>query len=677
MSAKARKVEASAPAVPRVRCPKARHGGSKVTRKGFHTDDKGRRWQRYQCQLADGSTHRFAVLLDDHGAASVSVIPPGRCEEHPDATVHRNGTYGGEPKRQRYKCVSADGSTHYFAMPMPRVHVAPATVKCSHCEEFVGVHHGAQAASRRSKWPMSAVVDALNELSLGVAYSKASLNMRAKFELAVAHAATHSDGQPVPEKKPPRLSATQKAKKAAREEAKRLKEEAARAFSGEDPFSDPPALTAPPTVVDVYTGEVIEFRESARDASWNAVQARNAWHAAADIADQYSPVLFAHVDAEHRKREQAQRAENDAVKAAGGTPTSPVIFVMDELPVFLRKGKGASRVAWTIHVVGEVIIRPGKTENDPPLRENRLRLARALPGPASASTWLLVLDEVGVVPDVVIADNGQAIAGSISHVYDGMDVAFVPSLFHFAQTMSAMFFETDGYFTRVNGKKAIHPDLKKHLGTLNRNSLVLMGGVGWKQWWDDLEQLAINIGAPPAPVIARRGTYFDVIDQALPLLAAQPLIPASNAGVEHSIRSQLKPIMRGRKQRYRNITRTNALLDLVVCADTGLFNNTELVAKLIRDDNLKFNGWATPLRAAGDTQPPALVDEEGDPRQPRYESLLDTSLVPVLLKDRQVTLAPSPKKPRGRDGVRLSRSEAQKARRARERAEKEHGEDGT
>jgi len=153
----------------KVSCPKAKHAGSKVVRKGFQKDKEGREWQRFQCRLADGSAHYFRVLVDEHGAAALSLIPPARCDEHPNATVHRNGTYGEEPRRQRYKCVDESGSVHYFAMPMPRVYVPAATVKCSHCEEFVGVHHGAQAASRRSRWSMAAVVDALKELALAPA----------------------------------------------------------------------------------------------------------------------------------------------------------------------------------------------------------------------------------------------------------------------------------------------------------------------------------------------------------------------------------------------------------------------------------------------------------------------------------------------------------------------------
>ncbi|NQW71539.1 MAG: hypothetical protein HQ453_02300, partial [Actinobacteria bacterium] len=393
-----------------------------------------------------------------------------------------------------------------------------------------------------------------------------SLNVWEKTELAIAHQRQHEPDQPAPVRRPSRLSAKQKEARAARELKKAEEAEAAQALTEIEEHFSGPRTDEPPSILDVT---VAKPRNVTGSASWDATRARNAWHVSADLTDQYSPVLFAHVDKGFREREAALRDINDELREQGQVPSQPLIFVMDEIPIFLRRGKGAaSRVAWTIHAVGEVIIRQPQGPSGPLLRENRLRLARALPGPASASSWLLVQDEIGVVPDIVIADQGQALATSLSGVYTNAGTKFVPSLFHFTQAMALMFYETHGFSIKSGNRKIPHPDLSKHLAKLSRDELVLMGPVGWGQWWDDLESITTSIGAPLAPVTYRRDIYEQVVAQALPLLAAQPVIPASNSGIEHRIRSMLKPVLRGRKQRYRNLTRTNALLDLVVCAAT-------------------------------------------------------------------------------------------------------------
>jgi hypothetical protein len=182
--------------------------------------------------------------------------------------------------------------------------------------------------------------------------------------------------------------------------------------------------------------------------------------------------------------------------------------------------------------------------------------------------------------------------------------------------------------------KTVVPEVEAHLRKIGRNELVAMGLSGWGQWWDELELLTLSLGAPVGPIRARRVFYEDPIAKSIQLLISHPQVPASNASIEIKNRLLIKPMLQGRGQRYRNIARTNSLLDLLICQENLLFNDLVLVEKLIRDDNLKFKGWATPQRTFDDKASPILQLDDGN-NVGRYASLLDTGLVPALLKSRK------------------------------------------
>jgi hypothetical protein len=117
----------------------------------------------------------------------------------------------------------------------------------------------------------------------------------------------------------------------------------------------------------------------------------------------------------------------------------------------------------------------------------------------------------------------------------------------------------------------------------------------------------------------------------MPLLAAQPHLPASNAAVENQIRHLLEPFLTNRKQMYRNVARLNFLLDLAVARQQGAFTDLEDIAKLIHDDNEAAGGWAPQPRTLADTQPPRL--SSATPAS-RYASLFNAHLVEALADDR-------------------------------------------
>jgi hypothetical protein len=504
------------------------------------------------------------VLQDEAGAISLGLGVAPECVEHKKSKVVRNGTYGKWLKRQRYRCTPTSGTAHYFAQELPREKIEMASEKCSGCEEFLSVHKGSQASSRHSKWSMDSVVEALREVSLGVSYSRASQNVQDKTSRAIAHSAGHEESWQV-------------------------------------------------------TGEIAGRQKR----SWSSERGKNSWRIAADLVEQYGPILFAAVINQIRAREEKQHLINDQLKASGEIPSHPVTFILDELPVYLRfKGEGKDQLAWTIYVVAEIQWKPGKGSYEIPRRETRLRLIRALPRAVSPEGWRLVLDELGVIPDVVISDFGTAVIGAIRTRYAKQSVTLIPSLYHFSKAMQRTLIEVSGQRKGPRGVRSANPIFTEHLSLITRDELVAMGVSGWGQWWDELEKLTLKEKLPLASIRNVRNIYEADFGRAITSLIEQPYLPASNAGIEIKIRGLIKPLLEGRGQRYRNLARTNTLFDLLICQEHKLFNSSKTVAALIRTDNLAARGWATPQRSFNDRK---NLASKGKGRF--YSSLLDTSRI--------------------------------------------------
>jgi len=118
--------------------------------------------------------------------------------------------------------------------------------------------------------------------------------------------------------------------------------------------------------------------------------------------------------------------------------------------------------------------------------------------------------------------------------------------------------------------------------------------------------------------------------QLIPILNKQPNLPASNAAVELRIRQTLEPFLENRKHLYRNIARTNFLLDLATVRAQGGFLNLDHLAQFIRDNNEAFRGWAPTPRSIVDEQPTLPVAG----KTILYSSLLNPLLLPALAKTR-------------------------------------------
>jgi hypothetical protein len=178
----------------------------------------------------------------------------------------------------------------------------------------------------------------------------------------------------------------------------------------------------------------------AKSTSWTAEQGKNAWHLAADLVEQYAPLLWSRVN-EIAAREIAHRCANDeAVQSSPEAPlAAPIVYLLDELPVFVRTRRstnsGHQRNSWNLLVAVELVWHGTGDPFALPSREARLRLVRAYPT-ASEETWRLVLSELDTSPDDVISDCGSSILNALISHY-GQAVGHVPSMFHVHRNIRA------------------------------------------------------------------------------------------------------------------------------------------------------------------------------------------------------------------------------------------------
>ncbi len=599
-------------------CPKRAHAQHRVRFKGTKTTAAGVVWSRFQCvpPRGKGKAHYFQILRSVTGSTLTSLDKPPPCPEHELSTVIRYGM-GGRPetlRKQRYRCTPEDGSgAHTFTTPLPRGEVKTGVEICSVCDELLSPHQGTLTGARHTPWTLNNLAQALNDLSTGSSYAAVSMEMRQRRDTARKHLESHKDKVPV-----------------------------AVELSADAPGS--------------------------KSQSWTAEQSKNSWHLAADLVEQYSHLFFDKVNADMLEREAKIREANDAALAANPDAilASPIVYVLDEQPVAVHRRQstksGHQRNSWSVLVVVEIVWHPKPPEpgdehpaNYPSTagtREARLRMVRAYPA-GSELAWRLVLDEVGTRPDFVVSDCSPAILNAVNSQYGKGVVGHIPSLFHIHQNVRKALVKLTGASEMVDGRRALIPLLAKHLDLLRRDEVVNLWPQDWKRWWDDLITMVGDLPASDTTTREQRKVYEARVDTALPILRKNQHLPASNASVENQIRLTLEPFTgHGRAHRYRNLARTNALLQLAVCRSQGGLGDMDNISAVIRTDNEKAGGWAPQPRAITDTQPPlppppaaqpAADEEEGAQRKRRrggaqaYSSLLNPFLIPVLAEQRRVT----------------------------------------
>lgn len=569
-----------------VTCNNPKHKDAKVHSRGT-IEKKDGHWSRFHCFGVQGDGHYFRILVSDDGSARVSLTKPPICLEHPKSKVARNGTKGvGVAKRQSYRCIPTPGAApHYFSPPLSREAVG-LTSSCATCEEILSPHRGTLTAARHTPWSLNGVVQALNNLSRGASYASVSLELRSQRKQTEEHLLVAHGVELIPK---------------------------------ENSEASPLQIS-----------------------SWSRMQGSYAWHLAADLVEQYSPLLFKKVNAEVLARETKLRETNNNLLSDNPEVAlaTPIVYILDELPVVYRKRGGEKNKykqnSWSLLVVVELVWRNPKDPSDNPQSEARLRLVRAYPK-GDADAWVLVLAELPVRPDFIVADAGSGIRIAVDRRYGGDKVGFIPSLYHVRNNIKNRLMTIPSASTRINGRRVLVPPLEKVLRGIRRSELVLKTPQDLSDWWDELKAEVAKIGTlevAEKKLEAKdglRASNEKRLADAIPMLAKYPQVPGSNASVEASIRRELEPFLENRKHLYRNLARTNLLMDLAVCRSQGVFSNLTKVGNLIREDNEAALGWAPAPRKLADTQPNGAS----------YSSLLDAQLIIDLSRKRDVPGAPA------------------------------------
>ncbi len=558
-----------------VRCPQG-HRDAKIQSRGIRKSLTGT-WRRYTCVRPNGDEHSFRLMLA--GPDEEPVVPPKTpapaCPEHPGSKVIRAGTYGKRSRRQRYLCKPEDGKAHQFTPPLSREAVSPGE-SCKRCDELLSPHHGPISAARHTPWTLVGVAQALSNLSLGESYANVSLALRAQRDAAHQHLhAEHGiEFEVIP--------------------------------------SGPGAAIA--------------------STSYSRKQRRNAWRVAADLVEQYSPPLFAEVDARYRAEAQALRDANDAALAAapGSALRRPLVYILDELPIWTQeRADRPKRPSWNVLTAVEIRWEPSADPFGLPERDVRLRLARAFPR-ANSDAWQLVLAELDVRPDFVVSDAGSGLQAALKAFY-GTTVGLIPSLWHIHSNVREVLLKLPNATFLDGGEQVLVDPLRKHLSRLGRDELIGRTGDEITAWWDDMDAIIAGLPAPVSVLHGQRALHEPRLLAALPILTANPHVPASNAAVENRIRMALKPFLEQRSHLFGNAERTNRLLNLLVCRQAGVFTDLDALTLRIRRMNEATGGWAPAPRQILDKQPSASKS-----RTARYESLKAHSVIAKLAKDKGI-----------------------------------------
>ena len=528
--------------------------------------------RRFSCTPALGSPHTFSVaVVTEHAAPQLATwSPPPACPDHLGSRVVRNGTYGrATPKpRQRYRCTPTDGTRrHSFTPPLPRDHVHSGEEHCEHCDELRGIHRGESAVARRHSWSTRIVARGLEQLASGATYADVS-----RWAL--------------------RVTGTKRTR-----------------------ISPSPKVTS-----------------KKRRVSQSSKESRNAWHIAADWVEAFSPVIYGPIEQELRASALAKRAEIDKLKTRGEIIDRPQVVLVDDVPVWGRdldrKKRMRRDAGYHILVLAELHWLDEELEDpfsvvDPPVV--KLRLVRAM-AKTNTLSWRLMFDELGYAPDFVVADAGTGIGAAVRAHFDPTKTKFIPSLWHLGKNVEAALADTTGAMTVTpSGRELIEP-LQKHVRKLSRQSGILASGASWKKWWDDLLALLKTNQLPSEEILKRRSNYEMAMTAVIPDIANNPNIPVSTGGLETLIAKHVSPMLAMRRTSFGNIERTNLLFDLVVARNHDAFDSLGEVAKLLRVDSERHQGWSVSLRSIADPRPKGGT----------YSSLRDATLLTTLAKQRGI-----------------------------------------
>lgn len=328
---------------------------------------------------------------------------------------------------------------------------------------------------------------------------------------------------------------------------------------------------------------------------------RNAWRRAADMLEVFEPALWADW--------LSQLGSESTAVACQGVPR---VVLLDDLPVFSHIGDARSTQRFAVLALGEATHIPGSTR----ARPVRLRLLRAFPT-HSTSAYKLILDELGYVPDFVVADGGKGIKPAVDDLAAraGKPIAFITSAWHIAAQLNRA----------IAKAKRAQPALQVGdlLARVDNFSLV-QSETAWVQWWVEYERRldAHRVPASGRPVKWRTDYYAQILDQ-IRAVAPFPDIPRSTGSLEALIGGDIKDTMTRRGGGFGNLIRTNQLTDALALHANRYFSDLDHVAEVLRLDALHGDpdhpGFVPPVRQ--------IVDRGSD------RSLLDERRLARIVSD--------------------------------------------
>ena len=329
---------------------------------------------------------------------------------------------------------------------------------------------------------------------------------------------------------------------------------------------------------------------------------KNAWRLAADWCELFSPVLW-------EPWAQARLAEMEVVAERKPKERPVRVVIIDDIPVF-AKAVGAAKPLqrFSVLALSEVLVTRGAGRSI-----TRLRLLRAYPR-HDEKAYRLLLNELGYVPDIVIADGGNGIRGALRTMQRRDGAAF-------QQMLSA-------YHVRKQLRRLFATLERKHPGGFSPGDLdddletwkFCASEAAWQRWWSRFEQRATGQGLPYTTwQTGWVRDYKPLVDAQMPMLDEIGVLPRTTGALEATLFNTIKPAILGRSRTFGNLVRTNRLLDLMVLHANGQLASTAAVARALRRDVETTDGYGPPVRAIT------------DPRM--YRSLLDAGQLDHLVKD--------------------------------------------
>ena len=313
-------------------------------------------------------------------------------------------------------------------------------------------------------------------------------------------------------------------------------------------------------------------------------QRRNAWRLAADWVEAFSPVLYE--PWESQARQEVLDLKSRVVK------DRPFIaLLLDELPIMVKSSRGLKqRERFSVIAASESFADPMTGE-----RVTRLRLLRAFAS-HEADCYKLVLDELGYVPDLIVADGSKSITSAatwLAERHPEQPFQLCLSAYHLRNQLLRQLGKLTHDYGFQPGELALRLE----------NWSFAESDFSWRTWWSDYET---RLRAQGLPETAWPNKWIKeikpIVDAQMPVFDEHHVLPRSTGALESMIFRIVKPSLSNRALGFGNLERTNRLVDLMVLYANGMLDDVNRVVAAINSDARKHGGYVPPVRSITDVR---------------------------------------------------------------------------